>query len=383
MKLNLVIDASGIFYRSLYTVGNYGGKKGEKLLDSKASQGVFVRKLATDFSALVRSIDDSCRVIVCLDSTSWRNSVEIDDGGYKSSRKEKKEEDSKKEDNPVNWNSFFELINKFASVLSQKGYIVSQVPGAEGDDLLFFWSDKLNNMEENVILVTGDRDLLQVVKKHDNGSWTVAIDPVLSRNKLSLTQDTLDFKMKESASPDIFNPSSWTSSDDILEKLMKTYEVNVVDTSKLCTMKVVLGDNGDSVPSVVTWKDKKEPEKIRTMTESNYSKIVAVAPSIENATWKDLQQGKFVEEISSTMETLKKISVDRETVRKNLNRNCKLVILSTETIPKQIQDSFKTIHASVPDTIAISSRDSMLNGTEWWTSDKTAFVPKSYDLFGE
>jgi hypothetical protein len=49
MKLNLVIDASGIFYRSLFTVGNFGGAKGEKLLDNKKSQAIFMRKLASDF----------------------------------------------------------------------------------------------------------------------------------------------------------------------------------------------------------------------------------------------------------------------------------------------------------------------------------------------
>ena len=57
MKLNLVIDASGIFYRSLFTVGNYGTKKGQRLLESDDSKGVFMRKLATDFAALVKSVE--------------------------------------------------------------------------------------------------------------------------------------------------------------------------------------------------------------------------------------------------------------------------------------------------------------------------------------
>jgi 5'-3' exonuclease len=374
MKLNLVLDASGIFYRSLFTVGSFGAPKGEKLLDTKKSQGIFMRKLATDFSALVRAVDEPCRVVVCMDSSSWRKSILIEEGGYKSSRT--------KDETSINWKAFFELTDKFASVLSQKGYIVSRVPGAEADDLLFFWSRKLNSMKENAVLITGDRDLLQVLGKHKNGSWTVALDPVLNRKKISLTQETLNFENAPS-SADIFNPDSWSSSSDVLEKIIKNYEINVVDTKKLSTMKVVLGDGGDSVPSIITWRDKKDPEKIRTMTESNYSKILIHEPQLGEISWKELKQDNIVEAIASTMEGLKKITVDRELLRQNIDRNAKLVILSTDTIPEQILDNFKSMHESVPDLLAVTGRDAILNGTEWWTSDKTEFVPKSYDLFGE
>ena len=67
MSLNVNIDASGMFYRSLFTVGNYGVNKNEKLLDSKKSQSIFMRKLATDFASLVRDIDNPTRILVCLD----------------------------------------------------------------------------------------------------------------------------------------------------------------------------------------------------------------------------------------------------------------------------------------------------------------------------
>lgn len=381
MKLNLVIDASGIFYRSLFTVGNFGGAKGEKLLDNKKSQAIFMRKLASDFSALVRSIEEPARVIIAMDSSSWRKSVAIDDGGYKSKREEKKDEST------INWKCFYDLTDKFCAILSQKGYIISRVPGAEADDLLFFWSKTLNDMKENVVMITGDRDLLQVVSQHENGSWTIALDPVNNRKKISLTQETLDYSKQGNAPAeefaDIFSPDSWTSSGDVLSKIVNSHDILVIDTQKFCTMKVVLGDGGDDVPSVVAWRDKKDPEKTRTMTENNYQKIAATLPAILDTKWQDLNSDLIVETIAATMESLKKIEVDRKLVSLNIERNAKLVILSFETIPPQIYESFKTMHQTIPDTIAVTGRDSILNGTEWWTSDKTDFVPKSYDLFGE
>ncbi len=374
MKLNLILDASGLFYRTLFTVGSFASK-GEKLLDTKKTQGVFMRKLATDFSSLVRAIDEPCRVIVCMDSSSWRKTVEIQEGGYKSDRK--------KDETAINWKAFYELTDRFCGILAQKGYIVSRVPEAEADDLLFFWSKRLNDIRENVCIITGDRDLLQVLGKHSNGSWTIALDPILNRKKISLTQETLDFNLSENSDVNIFNPDSWSSSEDILDKIIKNYELNIVDPRKISTMKVVLGDGGDAVPSVVTWRDKKEPEKIRTMTESNYGKILAAKPELSEAKWQDLLSGEFDEVIASTMESLKKIEVDRSLVKENIIRNAKLVILSHETIPGQIFENFNSMHETVPDLLAVTGRDAILNGTEWWTSDKTDFVPKSYDLFAD
>ena len=377
MGLNIVIDASGIFYRSLFTVGNYGAEKGEKLLDSRKSQGIFMRKLATDFCSLIRDIENPSRVIVCLDSSSWRKTVDIDGGGYKSNREEKRDE------SPINWRIFYELTDKFAAILGQKGYIISRIPGAEGDDLLFFWSRKLNAEGENVVLVTGDRDLLQTICKNENNTWTVCLDPVNNRKRISLTQEIYDMKGSNTNEPDLFMPDTWSSSEDVLDKLISSYETNIVHPQDIAVMKVILGDGGDTVPSVVTWPDKKEPEKMRSMTENNYQKILSSSIDLQNSTWEDLYEGKFVEEISSVMESLKKISVDRETVKKNLKRNCKLVVLSEKVIPEQIQTSFRELYKNVPTSIAITNRDAILGGTEWWNNDKTANVPKSYDLFGD
>lgn len=378
MKLNVVIDASGMFYRSLFTVGNYGAAKGEKLLDTKKSQGIFMRKLATDFTSLIRDIENPARVIVCLDASSWRKSIFIEEGGYKNDREKKKQE------SPINWSVFYEMIDKFATILGQKGYIISKLPGAEADDLLYLWSRKLNSEGENVILITGDRDLLQTVCRNSNATWTISLDPVNKRRKVSLTKETYESIGNVSSSePDLFNPTTWSSPDDVLEKLISGYELNIVNPVYVALKKVILGDGGDTVPSVITWPDKKEPEKIRTMTESNFSKIEQIAPGIVNSSWEELVEGKYLEEISSTIEDIKKIKVDRDVVLKNIERNAKLVVLSEKVIPEQIQINFKSVHHNTPELVAITNRDSILTGTEWWSNDKTSFVPKTYDLFGD
>lgn len=384
MSLNVVTDASGMFYRSLFTMGNYGAKKNEKLLDSIYSQGMFIRKLATDFSATFRNIDDYSRIIICLDSHSWRKDVEISvapgvEGEYKGDREEKKQ------DSPINWTMFYELCDKFAQLLGQKGYIISKVPNAEADDLLYLWSKKLNEMGENVILVTGDKDLLQTICHNENGTWTVALDPVNKRKKISLTQETFNHKDngEGNGEVDIFNLDSWADSNDVLNKLLDSYELNIINPQHVATMKVILGDGGDSVPGIVTWPDKKDPEKIRSMTENNFGKICAIAPTLLDTHWTKLKEGAYLEEIATTMESLKKIKVNRDLVLENINRNCTLVVLNEEIIPQEVQENFKKSVEEIPSVIPVVTRDGILKGSQWWSDDKTIHVPKSFDLFGD
>lgn len=377
LTMNILIDASGMFYRSLYTT-NYKIPKGKKLLETNESKGMFMRKLAMDFSSMLRDFETPKRIILCIDSTSWRKEIEIVDNiGYKGGRQEKKEK------NPVDWQAFYDLTAEFLGILGTKGYILSKRARAEADDLLYLWSRKLNKDGENVFIITGDKDILQTACLNANGTWTILLDPVNKRKKISLTQETYD---KKDESPElavsIFNPSSWNSDTDVLVKLLDSFEVNIIDPNIVANTKVIIGDGGDDVPSVITWPDKKEPEKIRNMTENNLQKIVLQVPDILNVHWRDLLNDKYVEAISAIVADLKGIDVDRELVKFNIKRNATLVVLSEDIIPKEIQDSFNE-ESDVSESIAITSRDEILRGTPWWKDRNADYIPKSFDVFGD
>ncbi len=373
MKLNVLVDISGIFYRTLFTVGNYGTDSTEKLLQTKKSQGVFVRKLATDLTSFLKNLDCNCRTIICVDSNSWRKSITIEDGDYKSNRK--------KDDSKVDWKAFHDLTEKFIEILGTKGYVISKIPGAEADDLLYLWSKKLNDLEENCIIITGDRDLLQVITHNENDSWTVCIDPVNNRKKISYVQETFNSSFKTIKKASIFDSDNWIDSTDILTRLFEIFEKNIVDVNKIMSKKILLGDGGDSVPSVITWKNEKKPDKFCNITESNFNKILEKCPNLESSHWKEVISDKFVNDIISVMEPLKKIKVNSEKLQENLERNALLVVLSHDTIPLEIIQAFNQEYEIIPEVLPLVNRDSILGGTEWWTSDKNGIVPKSYDLF--
>jgi|694.fasta_scaffold12674_17 5'-3' exonuclease len=370
MKLNLIIDASGIFYRSLFTIGNYGTKKDEKLLYSEDSKGIFMRKLATDFAALVKSVENVNRVIVCLDSSSWRKKIQIEDGGYKSTRK--------KDESSIDWNSFFELTQEFTEILGSRGYIISKIKDAEADDLLYLWSRELNSVGESVILVTGDRDLHQVVQTCENGCFTVALDPVAQRRKIYLTKETLENrKIVEPGEVDLFNPDSWNSSaGDILENLIAKNDHQIIDPVEVATKKVLLGDAGDAVPSVVTWIDKKDITKTRSMTETKLNKVLSSLPPLN---WKKLKTGEFTDFFTESVNEVMKMNLESSEIQQKIDRNIQLVVLDKAVIPEEIQQNFAMLAERITSSPVHIPREQILEGTQWWSERKT-IVPRSYSI---
>lgn len=372
MKLNFIVDISGIFYRSLYTVGNYGTKKGQKLLSSEESKGIFMRKLATDFAALVRSVENVDRVIVCIDSSSWRKKVEIEGGKYKGNRDDKDE-------SIIDWSSFFSLTQEFVEILGQKGYLLSRVKDAEADDLLYLWSRKLNAAGEAVVLITGDKDLHQVVNLHENGSWTVALDPVVQRRKVYLTKETQvsSHEIIEPGEVDFFDPGTWNSSPgDILFTLLDSNDVQVIDPVEVATRKVILGDGGDAVPGIATWKDPKDETKTRSMTDSKMKKVLENFPPL---TWRILQSGEHTEALTESLNTVLKQKYTPEDIQSKIDRNVKLVVLDEEIIPSEIQEKFATLFEEVASSPVRLARHVILEGTKWWT-EKQTYVPRGYEM---
>ena len=56
------------------------------------------------------------------------------------------------------------MLNRFEQFLREHGIIVSRVMGCEGDDLLYIWSIYFTQvLEEELVIITGDSDIRQVI----------------------------------------------------------------------------------------------------------------------------------------------------------------------------------------------------------------------------
>ena len=153
--VNILIDGNYIFHKTFGVFGGYGNVDPGKILKDKKEQSAFIRKISTDLCSSLKIIPQGGRMIFTCDSRSWRKDIEIEDGGYKSGRVR---------DENTDWTIFFDLMKSFGNHLEKMGFIFSKADGAEGDDLLMFWTDYFKRKKENCLIITGDKDLHQLAE---------------------------------------------------------------------------------------------------------------------------------------------------------------------------------------------------------------------------
>lgn len=121
-------------------------------LRDKEKQQVFLRKILIDACAAINRFSDVKQVAFVIDSTSWRYQFHDD---YKYAKTRVRGEYYK---------DFIAMIGIIENYLRKKGFIVSRVMGAEGDDLLYIWSIYYSQvLEEDLVIITGDSDIRQII----------------------------------------------------------------------------------------------------------------------------------------------------------------------------------------------------------------------------
>jgi hypothetical protein len=121
-------------------------------LRDKEQRQVFLRKVLIDACAAINRFSGVKRVVFVIDSTSWRYRF-YDDYKYALTRVRGEY-----------YKDFINLIGMVEDFLRRKGFIVSRVMGAEGDDLLYLWSIYFSEvLEEDLVVVTGDSDIRQII----------------------------------------------------------------------------------------------------------------------------------------------------------------------------------------------------------------------------
>jgi len=346
-----------------------------KILKDKKDQSAFVRKITTDLCSSLKMLPTGGRLIFTSDSRSWRKEVEIENGGYKSGRVK---------DENVDWSIFFELLQSLGNHLEKMGFIFSKVEGAEGDDLLLFWSEKFNKNRENCIIITGDKDLHQLARI-ENQAWTGIWSSNSKKNVLTVPNNWSSEWLNEPEEVSVFNMGfSISPEKEKLKAFLKKVEIEPIDSRPFLFKKILMGDKGDSVPSVWEFES---AGKINRFTEK---KAENVYEHFLNTEWKDMsfsdliKNDDFLNWISSLILKIAKgvdSSENRIKAKSNLLRNFKLMWLDPEVIPEGIRKNcytetergFKLERKSIT-----LDRIKILEGTEWITQ---GYHPKGMDPF--
>lgn len=361
----LVIDGNYFLFRTLYVLPHRS--KSKSLLESNEEVQSFMSKLATDFSYQVRLFEGLIdKIVWTVDSRSWRKDF-YPEADYKGNRKQ---------DSSINWENFSKVSDDFINILIRKGVITSKVDGAEGDDLMYAWNTESLANDKSVIMFTGDRDIVQLVNKSQNGSHTILFSP--AHKKLYTYQGFSEWMNSDNEveSTDIFDMmkvsvSPENQSKKLLQNLVKKKKVAIleVDPEEFRFAKVLTGDSGDNV-SPAYWyvmngrrygiSDKKASEIISEFKQKHGTLSHMYLYNTELIT--DLA--------NIIIRVMKAKHMSREQIISNIRSNVNLMVLSSESIPDGILDEMfrfveSKMNVNTVDLKGISSMKSLLEGTSY------------------
>ena len=358
-KTNLIIDGNNIFYQSLFVIKT-GKSQTKPLLSTEDEQEMLIRKIATDLSFTIRHFNNVSRIIFTIDSQSWRKGIEIEENdGYKSTR----EKTTK-----IDWNSFYSCMNQFAKILETHGIIVSKIDNAEGDDLMFLWQNYFRQLGENSIIVTSDKDMLQMIH-YDDESYTVVYRPNSLHRKIVVPPGFVDWVKNDTREVDIFNTGSFMGrSTDIIAAAMEKIPVEELEPNMNIIEKVLVGDGGDAVPTVFAWEttSKNGNKNMNRLTPKRVEKIVRDINSHVNV----LDLPKHYQSITRSIKSITKVKdINEKDILNRLERNIKLVVLDETVIPEEIQLTFKDFVGKSMELPTVATKqfsmNSLLEGTKF------------------
>lgn len=373
-KHTLLIDGNYFLFRTLYVLPR--SSKSKALLENKEDVNSFMLKLATDFSYQVRLFEGLINKIVwTVDSRSWRKDF-YPDAEYKGNRKA---------DSNINWDNFSKVSDDFIKILSNKGVIISKVDGAEGDDLLYAWNTELQSKDIPAIILTGDRDLVQLVNRSINGTYTLLFSP--AHKKLYTFQGFSNWisKSDETEKSDIFDIMKISVSPEnqykkLLQDLINKKKISVleVDPEEFRFSKVLTGDAGDNVPPaywhILNNKRYGISEKKAIQIISEFKQKYGVL------SYKYLFVNEMITDLANIIiRVINAKHMNREQIISNIRSNSNLMVLSPDSIPSDIlDDMFKNIelkiNSNTSDLRGISSLKLLLENTSYSIKENSISV---------
>lgn len=261
-------------------------------------------------------------IIFTSDGGSWRSDLPIplflekDNIEYKGTREK---------DESVDWETIFTMFDDFMSLLADSGITVCKEPGIEGDDWCWYWSNKLNSIGTNCMIWSRDKDLTQLVKRDDNGCFTICWSKdsgVFAEDKKEEDMDFF-FNMQFSQNDIIYN--------DVISKSVKTTLINPND---VIVTKIISGDISDNILPIITKQSKTNPDKkFRISTKDiDLSLNINSEEAVKNYIDKVMHQKNYIGKMDKT----------EEQVLEHFKYNKKLVYLNEESYPEEILQTLKS-----------------------------------------
>ena len=324
-KLTLLIDGNWLLMSRLSVITNSYIDDNELCKNLQLLMIQSIKKVIKKFP----NIDN---IIFCADGGSWRNDLEIpetvrDDEGhiiyYKGNREKSAD---------INWELVFSAYEKLISQFRQYGINSYKEHLIEGDDLLWYWSQKLNKEGTNCIIWTKDNDLKQLVNINNDKCFSVWWNEQNGMFVKDFNDDDLDF---------LFN-NDYNENDAIFKSITNNIQITKLDGNYIIIDKIIRGDAGDNIMPVLYKQTPKSTRKYRiSPNDIDYS-----------MNWKDDQVVyNYFDSLLKTKKYSKNVSKSLKDIIQHFNYNRQLVALDKDYYPKQIIETLNELDYKNSDNI--------------------------------
>ena len=247
-KLNAILDFNNLAMRALFTCQYMSESEVINDFSTDKECEILVRKIAMDISHVIRVLFPDRVIFACDSIYPWRNEIykDIDGEKYKGNR----EKDEKK-----NWEKIYEAFNDLKSILKRDGFVITEINSTEADDIAAMWKEKIMSDGDCVVIVSSDKDWVQLVDFDNNtNSFCACYNPIPNNKGRRLFYVNEDYnKWVESADKcDIF----FRGYDPIKKKMSGIISndsrilLQVIDPQSVVLNKIMCGDDGDNVPAI-------------------------------------------------------------------------------------------------------------------------------------
>ena len=236
-KLTLLIDGNWLLMSRLSAIIN---KYPEDQLATEL-QLLITRSI----KLMLKQFPEIDNIMLCLDGGSWRNKLDnsqiLDTDGnvieYKGTRE-------RSEDVP--WDLVFNAFDELCEMYKRSGINVYKEHEIEGDDWIWYWSNKLNDEGINCIIWSMDNDLKQLVKMDNNKCFTVLWNSTNGIFCSDYSDDIMNF---------LFN-LEYDNNSQLFNQLITNQHVNTVNIKELIINKIIRGDQSDNIHPIIVLKPK-------------------------------------------------------------------------------------------------------------------------------
>ena len=322
ISMNLIIDGNYQLYRSVFIL--------HKL---RTLYGDLETLLLNDYNNISNAYPFHVIYFISDSKKSWRKSYLSD---YKGKRK--KDED-------IDWEFVFDTFDKFKeSIKKRHNCLTYQIDPFEGDDIIAHIVNETNKEGTSNLIVSNDGDLHQFLKFSTTDNYiNIIYNHKFQDEKLYVPKNYSIFlkHVEDTTEGDIFDLNDDIDFINYFDKITSRAKIAVINNEQSYFKKVVAGDVGDNILSVVKFtRDIKGigiigAETVYLMYKQKFPNEI------------DFDSDEFVENLSDILSIYRKNKDDyfKEKVVENIKLSRKLTRLDSKYLPdgyyKLLTDNIK------------------------------------------